>query len=323
MANEKLIDTTGLKYYHENKILSGFTLDSGKSVVIKWSGTSISPTPGQYYTNNGSFCVIDGATSNPTNKASYISVAGLTVVQDSSSAATKYTGYRNGTITYQVDGTHSYTLTLPQATGTLALTSDIPTSVVTSATLNGSSTTSPSWYAPTSAISTTTNKRYLLGSSSTTSVATTNTNSSCYMQSGYLYSNSTKVDMTAKQDKLVSGTNIKTVNGNSLLGSGDISISGTKFYLHRLTFTVTGSAKTCYASMISTGSGAITSSGTIYNSGYHRRMFDCFIVNSSGNYYPAKFDSMTSNTTIRVFVSGQNGYWSLTVTALSDTVISI
>jgi len=29
-----------------------------------------------------------------------------------------------------------------------------------------------------------------------------------------------------KQDKLVSGTNIKTVNGNSLLGSGNISISG-------------------------------------------------------------------------------------------------
>ena len=29
-----------------------------------------------------------------------------------------------------------------------------------------------------------------------------------------------------KQDKLVSGTNIKTVNGNSLLGSGNITISG-------------------------------------------------------------------------------------------------
>jgi hypothetical protein len=29
-----------------------------------------------------------------------------------------------------------------------------------------------------------------------------------------------------KQDKLVSGTNIKTINGNSLLGSGNISISG-------------------------------------------------------------------------------------------------
>lgn len=33
-------------------------------------------------------------------------------------------------------------------------------------------------------------------------------------------------DISGKQDKLVSGTNIKTVNGNSLLGSGNIVISG-------------------------------------------------------------------------------------------------
>lgn len=33
-------------------------------------------------------------------------------------------------------------------------------------------------------------------------------------------------DISTKQDKLVSGTNIKTVNGNSLLGSGDITIEG-------------------------------------------------------------------------------------------------
>ena len=33
-------------------------------------------------------------------------------------------------------------------------------------------------------------------------------------------------DITKKQDKLVSGTNIKTINGESILGSGDITISG-------------------------------------------------------------------------------------------------
>lgn len=33
-------------------------------------------------------------------------------------------------------------------------------------------------------------------------------------------------DIASKQDTLVSGTNIKTVNGNSLLGSGDITIAG-------------------------------------------------------------------------------------------------
>ncbi|WP_348734828.1 hypothetical protein [Spiroplasma endosymbiont of Ammophila pubescens] len=36
----------------------------------------------------------------------------------------------------------------------------------------------------------------------------------------------TSQDINLKQDKLVSGTNIKTINGNLLLGSGDISISG-------------------------------------------------------------------------------------------------
>lgn len=33
-------------------------------------------------------------------------------------------------------------------------------------------------------------------------------------------------DISGKQDKLVSGTNIKTINGRSILGSGDIEISG-------------------------------------------------------------------------------------------------
>ena len=33
-------------------------------------------------------------------------------------------------------------------------------------------------------------------------------------------------DISGKQDKLVSGTNIKTINGESILGSGNISISG-------------------------------------------------------------------------------------------------
>lgn len=33
-------------------------------------------------------------------------------------------------------------------------------------------------------------------------------------------------DISGKQDKLTSGTNIKTINGESILGSGDIVISG-------------------------------------------------------------------------------------------------
>lgn len=35
-----------------------------------------------------------------------------------------------------------------------------------------------------------------------------------------------KALIASKQDALVSGTNIKTVNGNSLLGSGDLTVGG-------------------------------------------------------------------------------------------------
>lgn len=44
-------------------------------------------------------------------------------------------------------------------------------------------------------------------------------------------------DVSSKQDKLVSGTNIKTVNGQSLLGSGDITVSGGK---KEVTIPITG-----------------------------------------------------------------------------------
>src|SRR5437870_4768008 len=33
-------------------------------------------------------------------------------------------------------------------------------------------------------------------------------------------------DVATKQDALVSGTNIKTINGESILGSGDLAVSG-------------------------------------------------------------------------------------------------
>lgn len=50
--------------------------------------------------------------------------------------------------------------------------------------------------------------------------------------------NSTTIDskVNAKQDTLVSGTNIKTINGESVLGSGDLTVSSspTALYKHNL-----------------------------------------------------------------------------------------
>lgn len=48
-------------------------------------------------------------------------------------------------------------------------------------------------------------------------------------------STATQTALNAKQDTLVSWTNIKTVNGNSLLGSGDVTISGGVSTLDALT----------------------------------------------------------------------------------------
>ena len=54
-------------------------------------------------------------------------------------------------------------------------------------------TSSNSIYAPTSELATSSNKRYLVGASSSTSISTVNSNTSCYMNEGHLYSDSKKV----------------------------------------------------------------------------------------------------------------------------------
>lgn len=61
-----------------------------------------------------------------------------------------------------------------------------------------------------------------------------------------------------KQDKLISGTNIKTINGNSLLGGGDITISGGGDYLPLDGGTINGDLVVM---------GTIASSSTIVASG--------------------------------------------------------
>ncbi len=66
-------------------------------------------------------------------------------------------------------------------------------------------------------------------------------------------------NISKKQDTLVSGTNIKTVNGNSLLGSGNISIDGIKVWTCTLSTTWTQDSTNGYYYQSVTVSG-ITSS---------------------------------------------------------------
>lgn len=62
-------------------------------------------------------------------------------------------------------------------------------------TINGSHeyTKNTNIYAPTSQLSASATKRFLIGSSSQTSMATENTNANCYMENGHLFSNGNKV----------------------------------------------------------------------------------------------------------------------------------
>ncbi|CAB4121300.1 hypothetical protein UFOVP13_1, partial [uncultured Caudovirales phage] len=70
----------------------------------------------------------------------------------------------------------------------------------------------------------------------------------------------------AKQDTLVSGTNIKTINGSSVLGSGDLAISGTaptQYYYRKNTATTLTSA-TGNQSVLGLTSGVSLVANTIY-----------------------------------------------------------
>ena len=72
--------------------------------------------------------------------------------------------------------------------------------------------------------------KYYWGSTSTNVYSYCTLNGATNSQAGLMTaSDKTKldgIDLTTKQDTLVSGTNIKTINGTSLLGSGDITIEG-------------------------------------------------------------------------------------------------
>ena len=70
---------------------------------------------------------------------------------------------------------------------------DISSLNIPNITLNGSNNKNPNFYAPISAINTSTHKRMLIGSAATTNITTVNTNDNIYMQNGALYSEDKKV----------------------------------------------------------------------------------------------------------------------------------
>lgn len=70
---------------------------------------------------------------------------------------------------------------------------------------------------------------------------------------------------SSKQDALVSGTNIKTINGSSILGSGDLSVSGGgTVYIYRKNTSTTLTSATGNQSVLGLTSGVTLTANTIY-----------------------------------------------------------
>ena len=88
------------------------------------------------------------------------------------------------------------------------------------------------------------------------------------------YTPADDVDVSGKQDTLVSGTNIKTVNGTSLLGSGDLTISGGTgsgadvIDVTAAPYSAVGDGARADGVSMTSGSATLTSTNsTFYNSG--------------------------------------------------------
>ena len=81
-------------------------------------------------------------------------------------------------------------------------------------------------------------------------------------QNGYLSSTDWST-FNGKQDALVSGTNIKTINSTSLLGSGDLTISGGLVGVHSLMFLPSSSVTNQKITGTPTLSGTLLTANTI------------------------------------------------------------
>lgn len=90
-------------------------------------------------------------------------------------------------------------------------------------------------------------------------------------------------DISGKQDTLVSGTNIKTINGTSLLGSGDLTISGGSGGILVATNTTLGGIKPWYST-----TGKSTYNGT---NSYSTSPAINNATTTSGRFYPIGVDA--------------------------------
>lgn len=128
---------------------------------------------------------------------------------------------------YEADVYYKYSF--PAKSGTFAMTSDIPSALAIDSELSSTSTNSVQNKVINSALDGKANKTDITDMTYVVDSSDNAVSLETYGTGGYyVVPTKTYVDtqLTDKQDKLVSGTNIKTINGSTILGSGDITISG-------------------------------------------------------------------------------------------------
>jgi len=180
---------------------------TAKAIKDSHNVPSVLPsTDGNVLTSNGTDWISEAPAGGGGDMvlASVQSVTGLKTF-DKDKAAMKGTSTGVNTISVANISSTSYTNTIPAKTGTFAMTSDLH-NALTIGTANG--------------LSLSTQALSLAAASTSVTGALTNTDWNTFNE---------------KQAALVSGTNIKTINSTSLLGSGDISTVQT---------TITGNAGT-------------------------------------------------------------------------------
>ena len=128
-------------------------------------------------------------------------------------------------------------------------------------------------------------------------------------------------DLSTKQDTLVSGTNIKTLNGVPILGSGNLNISGTIAAPTLIGYTTSSSNRFLFTGIDLTsqkGVGLFTFGNcfTFINlyglqSGVNYKFPGSFIYNSNGNVITTTVNVIWYSETNTLWISSGNGNYSM------------
>lgn len=138
------------------------------------------------------------------------------------------------------------------------------------------------------------------------------------------YTIATNEDLAKKQPTLVSGTNIKTINGQSILGEGDLEISGGGgsggsnggAYAHLVSF---GFYRTDDADIAGWGSIMIPSASAAAIVGTSADNLKTFLAKFNGKFYPMaiKTDGYTTTPYTGIFVNPTNNSLNVVASASS------